>query len=277
MRISAIWYPVSRWPEARQFYAGVLGLTETHCDDEAGSVAFATEGGPPLFLVRRPERAGIPGGVVVTLDCPDLPALRDRLLQSGARIDEKAQEGEGVRILTFYDPDGNCLEASQATGKASMASQAAALTVRPVQASDAAEWLRMRMALWPGSDPDTEAGEIAHFLAVPPLPPLPMLHGVFVCPRSDTGLCGLMEVSIRDAAPGCKTDHIGYLEAWYVDPDCRGQGIGRLLAQAAEAWARSKGCVEMASDTTPSYPVSPAAHAALGYHEVERYFRKDLA
>jgi hypothetical protein len=32
----------------------------------------------------------------------------------------------------------------------------------------------------------------------------------------------------------------------------------------------------MASDTTPSYPISPAAHAALGYEEVERYFRKDL-
>jgi hypothetical protein len=32
----------------------------------------------------------------------------------------------------------------------------------------------------------------------------------------------------------------------------------------------------MASDTTPSYPVSPLAHAALGYQEVERFFRKDL-
>lgn len=29
-------------------------------------------------------------------------------------------------------------------------------------------------------------------------------------------------------------------------------------------------------DTTPFYPLSPAAHAALGYVEVERYFRKDL-
>jgi aminoglycoside 6'-N-acetyltransferase I len=157
-----------------------------------------------------------------------------------------------------------------------MSKQVASLEIRPVQASDAVEWLRMRMALWPGSNPDTEAQGIAHFLAVPPRPVLPTLHAVFVCPRPDAGLCGLVEVSIHSTAPGCKTDRIGYLEAWYVDPDCRGQGVGRELVKRAEAWAKSEGCREMASDTDPSYPVSPAAHAALGYQEVERYFRKDL-
>jgi aminoglycoside 6'-N-acetyltransferase I len=151
------------------------------------------------------------------------------------------------------------------------------MSIRPVQPSDAAEWLRMRMALWPDSSPEKEAEEIEHFLATPPRPPLPMLHAAFVCPRPDAGLCGLAEVSIRASAPGCTTDRIGYLEAWYVDPDWRGSGVGRALVQAAEDWARSAGCREMASDTSPSYPVSPLAHAALGYEEVERFFRKDLA
>ena len=157
-----------------------------------------------------------------------------------------------------------------------MSRQAASLDIRPVQASDAAEWLRLRMALFPDSNPNAAAHEIAHFLAVPPRPVLPTLHAVFVCPRPDAGLCGLVEVSIHSAAPGCKTDRIGYLEAWYVDPNCRGRGVGRELVKTAEAWAKSEGCREMASDTDPSYPVSPAAHAALGYQEVERYFRKDL-
>jgi aminoglycoside 6'-N-acetyltransferase I len=73
-----------------------------------------------------------------------------------------------------------------------------------------------------------------------------------------------------------------------VDPDCRREGLGRRLVEAAEAWARSAGCREMASDTDPGYPLSPTAHAALGYQEVfaahappghqegDRYFRKDL-
>ena len=150
------------------------------------------------------------------------------------------------------------------------------MTIRPVQPSDAAEWLRMRMALWPDSTPEKEASEIAHFLAVPPNPVLPTLHAAFVCPRPDAGLCGLVEVSIHATAPGCTTDRIGYLEAWYVDRDWRRHGVGRELVQAAEDWARVHGCREMASDTDPSYPVSPVAHAALGYQEVARFFHKDL-
>ena len=147
------------------------------------------------------------------------------------------------------------------------------MTIRPVQPSDATEWLRMRMALWRDSSPEKEAEEITHFFAGWLMP---LLQAAFVCPRPDAGLCGLVEVSIHATAPGCATDRIGYLEAWYVDPDWRGRGVGRELAQAAEAWARGQGCREMASDTNPSYPVSPVAHAALGYLEVERFFRKDL-
>ena len=150
------------------------------------------------------------------------------------------------------------------------------MIIRAVQTSDASEWLRLRLALWPHSTPEKEASEIAHFLAIPPRPLLPTLHAAFVCPRPDGGLCGLVEVSIHRAAPGCTSDRVGYLEAWYVDLDWRGQGVGRALVEQAEAWARSQGCPEMASDTTPSYPLSPAAHAALGYQEVERYFRKEL-
>ena len=132
------------------------------------------------------------------------------------------------------------------------------MDIRPVQPSDAAEWLRMRLALWPDATPDKEAHEIAHFLAVPARPVLPTLHAVFVCPRPEAGLCGFVEVSIRPYADGCETMDVGYLEAWYVDPDARGQGIGRALVTAAEAWARRHGCREMASDTNLANNASQA-------------------
>jgi aminoglycoside 6'-N-acetyltransferase I len=144
------------------------------------------------------------------------------------------------------------------------------MTIRPVHASDAAEWLRMRMALWPDSDPGVQAHEITHFLAVPARPALPTLHAVFVCPRPDAGLCGFVEVSIRPYADGCQTNDVGYLEAWYVDPDSRGQGIGRALVMAAETWARGQGCREMASDADLTNVVSQAAHQRLGYVETGR-------
>ncbi len=146
------------------------------------------------------------------------------------------------------------------------------MEIRPVQPADTDEWLRMRLALWP-DDPKKEAREIADFFAGRSLP---FLEAAFVCPRPNGGLCGLSEVAIHTEAPGCVTDRIGYLEAWYVDPDMRGGGIGRALAEAAENWARTQGCTEMASDTDPYYPVSPAAHTALGYTTVAWHFRKEL-
>lgn len=147
------------------------------------------------------------------------------------------------------------------------------MEIRTVVPADADEWLRLRMALWPDTEAEKEAAEIAQFFTNPPLPDL---HAAFVCPNPEGGLCGLVEVSIKLSAPGCKTDRIGYLEGWYVDPEYREMGIGRTLVERAEEWAREQGCLEMASDTTPFYPVSPEAHAALGYQEVERYFRKNL-
>lgn len=146
------------------------------------------------------------------------------------------------------------------------------LTIRPVEPADTAEWVRMRLELWQDS-PEKEAEEIERFLAGYPLP---TLMGAFVCERPEGGLCGLAEVAIHASAPGCTTDRIGFLEGWYVDADWRGRGVGRALVERVEEWARAAGCREMASDTTPDYPLSPAAHAALGYDEVERYFRKDL-
>lgn len=147
------------------------------------------------------------------------------------------------------------------------------MMIRLAEPADTAEWLRMRMELWPDSDPNDEEEEIVHYLAGSSLPTLQV---AYVYPRPDRGLCGLVEASIHSSAPGCQTDRIGYIEAWFVDPDWRGKGIGRALVEQVENWAREQGCTEMASDTTPFYPLSPQAHGALGYEEVERYFRKDL-
>lgn len=144
------------------------------------------------------------------------------------------------------------------------------VTIRRLQATDDTEWLRLRRALWPDETTDKLRQEMTSILADPEQQP------VFVAEHSSGGLCGMVEVSIHHAAPGCTSNQIGYLEAWYVDPAWRQQGIGRRLVQTAEEWARSMGCSEMASDTTPEYSISPQAHAALGYQEVERYFRKDL-
>jgi len=91
-------------------------------------------------------------------------------------------------------------------------------------------------------------------------------------------LLGFAQVSIRGYAEGCRTDRVGYLEGWFVQPEARQHGIGRQLVAAAEAWARSQGCVEFASDAAEANELSAAAHRAVGFAEVGliRCFRKDL-
>jgi len=101
---------------------------------------------------------------------------------------------------------------------------------------------------------------------------------VFVIDRGDGNLAGFVEAGARAYADGCDTSPVGYIEAWFVDPDSRRQGRGRALLAAAEDWARAQGYTEMASDALLDNVVSHRAHAAAGYVEMERLvvFRKPL-
>jgi aminoglycoside 6'-N-acetyltransferase I len=146
------------------------------------------------------------------------------------------------------------------------------MNIRPVQPTDRDEWFRMRDSLWTGS-PDDHVQEIDVFFSSP------QDGATFVVERPDGGLCGFIEVSLRNYAEGCRTSPVPYIEGWYVDEDMRRRQLGRRLMQAAEDWARSQGYREMASDTQLGNDVSQQAHQALGYQEVERIvcFRKRLA
>jgi len=91
-------------------------------------------------------------------------------------------------------------------------------------------------------------------------------------------LLGFVEVSVRPYAEGCRTGRVGYLEGWFVEPGRRWRGVGRQLLAAAEEWARSQGCTELASDAEADDDASAAAHRAVGFADLGlvRCFRKDL-
>jgi predicted enzyme related to lactoylglutathione lyase len=111
IKLAAVWYPVSQWDAAKAFYGEVLGLEESQVNDELGWAAY-NSGSLPLFIIRRPELvAG--GGAVATFRVDDVEALYDRLVTSGAQVDEQLQMSGNLLIMTFYDPDGNRLEAAQ--------------------------------------------------------------------------------------------------------------------------------------------------------------------
>ena len=148
------------------------------------------------------------------------------------------------------------------------------MIVRGVTPRDAPVWLRLRCALWPDQAESEHAAEITAFLEGRAREPLVIL----IAADGADELLGFAELSIRAYAEGCHSDRVAYLEGWYVVPEARNRGIGRALIAAGEAWARSQGCVEFASDADLTNDASAAAHRALGFREVGRVrcFRKDL-
>ena len=143
--------------------------------------------------------------------------------------------------------------------------------VRAYRDTDWSEWLRLSLALFPHESPaELEAG-MRDFRARSDAQ-------VFVVERPGGALAGFVEAGTRSYADGCLTSPVGYIEAWYVDPDVRRAGHGRTLLAAAEEWARERGYREMASDALIDNEVSHRAHERAGYEVVDRVvqFRKVL-
>jgi aminoglycoside 6'-N-acetyltransferase I len=145
------------------------------------------------------------------------------------------------------------------------------MKIRPIEAADFDEWLRLRLALWPDHTADEHRAEMQQIAGE-------SLSPVFVADRGNGRLSGFLEAGLRKYADGCDTSPVGYIEGWYVDVDVRQQGLGRALMQAAEQWAITHGCTEIASDCLIDNEVSYRAHLAIGYLETERliHFKKDL-
>ncbi len=92
------------------------------------------------------------------------------------------------------------------------------------------------------------------------------------------GLGGFAEIGLRTYAEGCASSPVAYLEGIWIDADARRSGFAWDLVREAEAWARSTGLSEFASDCDIENHVSEAFHLASGFEEVVRSicFRRDL-
>ena len=154
---------------------------------------------------------------------------------------------------------------------------AADVQIRLAQPLDCDQLAQMHAALWPQASAEEHAREITAILEGSF--PLTMPLIILVAQASDQKLVGFLEVDLRSHADGCNPARsVGYVEGWYIAEDQRNRGVGRKLLKAAEDWARSQGCLEMASDTWIDNEASQRAHEALGYQVVDRcvHYRKTL-
>jgi GNAT superfamily N-acetyltransferase len=138
----------------------------------------------------------------------------------------------------------------------------------------------MRVILWPDGSRGDHADEITDFIdnRLATWLTSALAVQVFVAVRDAERLCGFVETSVRACVEDCDTRPVGYVEGWFVDPDMRRQGIGKALVAAAEQWAGTQGCRQMASDASIKNQISIEAHKALGFEESSRavHFRKRI-
>jgi GNAT superfamily N-acetyltransferase len=144
--------------------------------------------------------------------------------------------------------------------------------IRRYKGSDWDELYRLTQALFAGVSSEEEAAALRSSLTRPD-------GAVFVLDRENGKLAGYVEAGERSVVDGCDTSPVGYIEAWYVDPDVRRTGFGRRLLEAGEQWARERGHSEMGSDALLENDVSHLAHRASDYVETGRVinYRKELA
>jgi len=144
--------------------------------------------------------------------------------------------------------------------------------IRELREKDISEWLRLRKLLWDGVSESEHKSEMLDIYE----------HSetqlVLVAEIGENRLIGFLEASIRPFVEDCHSDHVGYIEGWFVEPEFRKHGIGRKLVAEAENWARKNGATEMASDAEVGNEMSLRAHVRLGYQETSRlvHLRKDL-
>jgi len=145
------------------------------------------------------------------------------------------------------------------------------MRIERLTATGLEDWIALRQALWPWSQAEHRM-EVGDALKNP--------DAAAFLARDDGGTAiGFAEATLRrDYVNGCNTSPVGFLEGLYVKDDWRRRGVARALTQAVEAWTRTKGCSELASDAFLDNEGSHRMHGALGFEETERvvYFRKAL-
>ena len=149
------------------------------------------------------------------------------------------------------------------------------MNVTPFDSSTLPAWLAMRAKLFDDEDPallDEEARQIAQLGTLKSQP-----FQCLLAFDADSPV-GFIELTIRSSAEECMTSPVLYIEGWYVEPTHQGNGVGRLLMDAAFEWGREHGCREAASDARPDNTGSINAHHAIGFEDagVIHCFRRSI-
>lgn len=156
-------------------------------------------------------------------------------------------------------------EVQARSGAAALSPEATTPVVAPLNDVADPDWLRLRTALWPDSEPAEHLEEMASLVADA------QRFTQFMARTAAGDALGFAEASLRhDYVPGTEHSPVAFLEGLYVEPWARRSGVARALVAAVRAWAVARGCRELASDTPLDNRLSQRVHRQLGFAETER-------
>ena len=102
--MTRIWYQVRDLDQARAFYTGKLGFTETYADDDWASLEH---GETRIALAEGVPQAE---GPVASVDVEDIKGEADRLRADSVDIGTVLEIHDEVRVVDVFDPDGNRIQ-----------------------------------------------------------------------------------------------------------------------------------------------------------------------
>lgn len=141
-------------------------------------------------------------------------------------------------------------------------------TVRPARTSDAAAVARLCVELGYPTTPEQASERLAYLATTAD-------HAVFVAEAADSQVLGWVHVSaFRTVELGPSAQLAGLV----VAADARGTGVGRVLVDAAEAWALRQGLPRIFLSSRVTRESAHRFYRHLGYRTTKTslYFEKSL-
>lgn len=110
--LNVVFYNVSDFARAKQFYGETLGLPLIFASDEFGWAEYGKAEEPHIAINLWPGTDPMPqgGGATAVFTVDDAYAATAELLARGVRCDDVMVVPGMVTLGTFYDPDGNRMQ-----------------------------------------------------------------------------------------------------------------------------------------------------------------------
>jgi aminoglycoside 6'-N-acetyltransferase I len=136
------------------------------------------------------------------------------------------------------------------------------MKLRPIDKSDFPLWQRMRREIYPILDPEYDRREMEQISA----------SDIWFCYFIEDGGApiGLVELSSRNIVDGCLSSPVAYLEGLYLEPECRGRGLGTQAMRLVFDWCRERGFSELATDAELENLRAQNFYSMLGFEETDR-------